>query len=378
MQNYRNGKWANQIISMQHPDGSWGCFHTLRGDSDTPMTTEMALFRLELLGYTADDKCIKRAITHMETLLHTGKLPEGKEKTSDFDTFVDLIIAARIRRFTDQCESANEIAGKWAQVVAKAFSSGKYSQTDYDAFYTQVFGRKPKGGRLTDFVNFYQLSILPGMLDKQTESLMLDYVLRHEDGIYYVYENRLDSVPNEFQSKKTSRYLAAIELLARYESGKDKLSFAYDWLNANQQTDGTWDMGAAAKDGVYFPLSDRWDKTTRITDSTYRISKLFGLPCYCGHDCSKCVTYIATQTNDDDLRRQSQRFYQERFGLDVSLEKFNCDGGRSKSVFALCKECPFKKCCMERGIDACGKCPDYPCKEIADYQAKYVNTCNQR
>lgn len=43
MQNYRNGKWANQIIFMQHPDGSWGCFHTLRGDSDTPMTTEKAL-----------------------------------------------------------------------------------------------------------------------------------------------------------------------------------------------------------------------------------------------------------------------------------------------------------------------------------------------
>ena len=274
MQNYRNGKWANQIISMQHPDGSWGYFHTLRGDSDTPMTAEMALLRLELLGYTAEDKCIKRAITHMETLLHKGELPEGKEKTSDFETFVDLIVAARIRRFTDQCESANEIAGKWAQVITKAFSSGTYSQTDYDECYTQVFGRKPKGGRLIDFVNFYQLSILPGMLDKQTESRMLDYVLSHEDGIYYVYENRLDGVPDEFQSKKASRYLAAIELLTRYESGKDKLSFAYDWLKANQQTDGTWDMGAAAKDGVYFPLSDRWDITTRITDSTYRIKKL--------------------------------------------------------------------------------------------------------
>ncbi len=274
MQNYRNGKWANQIISMQHPDGSWGCFHTLRVDSDTPLTTEMALLRLELLGYTAEDKCIKRAIAHMETLLHTGELPEGKEKTSDFETFVNLIIAARIRRFTDRCESANEIAGKWAQVITKAFSSGIYSQTDYDTCYTQMFGRKPKGGRLIDFVNFYQLSILPGMLDKQTESLMLDYVLSHEDGIYYVYENRLDSVPDEFQSKKASRYLAAIELLARYNSRNDKLSFAYDWLKANQQTNGTWDMGAAAKDGVYFPLSDRWDKITRITDSTHRISKL--------------------------------------------------------------------------------------------------------
>ena len=377
MQNYRNGKWANQIISMQHPDGSWGCFHTLRGDSDTPMTTEMALLRLELLGYTAEDNCIKKAITHMETLLHTGTLPEGKEKTSDFETFVDLIVAARIRRFTDQCDSANEIADKWAQIITKAFSSGTYSQTDYDACYTQVFGRKSKGGRLIDFVNFYQLSILPGMLDKQTESRMLDYVLSHEDGIYYVYENRLDGVPDEFQSKKASRYLAAIELLARYESGKDKLSFAYNWLKANQQTDGTWDMGAAAKDGVYFPLSDRWDKTTRITDSTHRIGKLFSMPCYCGHDCARCITYIATLRNDDNLRRQSQSFYKERFGLDIPLEKFNCEGGRSKNVFELCKGCPFIMCCKERSVDSCSKCPGYPCKEISDYQAKYVNKCNQ-
>ena len=341
------------------------------------MTTEMALLRLELLGYTAEDKCIKRAIAPMETLLHTGELPEGKEKTSDFETFVDLIVAARIRRFTDRCESANEIAGKWAQVITKAFSSGTYSQTDYNACYTQVFGRKPKGGRLIDFVNFYQLSILLGMLDKQTESRMLDYVLSYEDGIYYVYENRLDKVPDEFQCKKASRYLAAIELLSRYESGKDKLSFAYDWLKANQQADGTWDMGAAAKDGVYFPLSDRWDKTTRITDSTHRIGKLFSLPCYCGHDCARCITYIATLRNDNNLRRQSQSFYKEQFGLDIPLEKFNCEGGRSQNVFELCKECPFVKCCKERSVDSCSKCPEYPCKEISDYQVKHVNKCKQ-
>lgn len=114
MQNYRSGKWANRIISMQHPDGSWGCFHTLRGDSDTPMTTETALFHLELLGYTAEDEYIKKAIAYMQTLLHTGELPEGKEKTSDFETFVNLIVATRIRRITDKCDFANEIADKWA------------------------------------------------------------------------------------------------------------------------------------------------------------------------------------------------------------------------------------------------------------------------
>ena len=106
-------------------------------------------------------------------------------------------------------------------------------------------------------------------------------------------------------------------------------------------------------------------------------SKLFGLPCYCGHDCSKCVSYIATQTNNEDLRRQAQSFYKESFGLDIPLEKFYCDGGRSKNVFELCKECPFKKCCIEHGIDACSKCSEYPCKDISDYQEKYVNKCNQ-
>lgn len=286
MRSYRNGKWANQIISMQHSDGGWGCFHTLRRDSDTPMTTEMALLRLELLGYTADDECIKRALAYMETLLHTGELPEGKEKTSDFETFVDLIVATRIRRFTNRCKSANEIAGKWAQILTTAFSSGTYSQSDYEANYLHVFERKPKGGRLTDFVSFYQISLLPGMPDRQTESLMLDYILKHESGIYYVYESRLDVPPAKFQSKEASRYLAAIELLTRYESGKHKLSFAYDWMKANQQSAGTWDMGPAAKDGVYFPLSDRWDNTTRIIDSTHRISKLLSAPCSQGQDCA--------------------------------------------------------------------------------------------
>lgn len=274
MHDYKNGKWANRILALQHSDGSWGCFHTLRGVSATPITTEQALMRLERLGFTIDDKCIKNATAYMETLLHTGTLPEGNEKVSDFDTFINLIVATRIRRFTDRSKSANEIAEKWAQIITAAFSNGVYSQNDYNMCYMQVFGRKPKGGRLTDFVNFYQLSLLPRLLDKQTENLMLDYVLHHRCGIYYVYENRLNVLPKDFQSKQASRYLAAIELLLRYELGKEKLSFAYEWLKTNQQADGTWDMGTAAKDGVYFPLSDRWDKKARLADSTYRISKL--------------------------------------------------------------------------------------------------------
>ena len=122
---------------------------------------------------------------------------------------------------------------------------------------------------------------------------------------------------------------------------------------------------------------DRCQTEEEIIEMIKTGNKMFSLPCYCGHDCFKCVTYIVTQRNDDNLRIQSQSFYKEKFELDISLEKFNCNGGRSDKVFELCKECHFIKCCKQYDIDSCSKCPEYPCKEISDYQEKYVNKCNQ-
>ena len=99
--------------------------------------------------------------------------------------------------------------------------------------------------------------------------------------------------------------------------------------------------------------------------------------CYCGHDCSRCVTYLATLRDDDHLRELSRKFYKETFGQDIPLEKFNCFGGRSDHLFELCRGCPFRKCCKERDIKSCSLCPEYPCKPLKEYQEKYVNKCNQ-
>ena len=100
--------------------------------------------------------------------------------------------------------------------------------------------------------------------------------------------------------------------------------------------------------------------------------------CYCGHDCSKCVTFMATKQSDDRLRAESQRFYKAAFGLEIPLEKLACEGGRSSKVFDPCKECPFVRCCKEHAVASCDACPEYPCKDISDYREKYVNKCNQQ
>ena len=95
--------------------------------------------------------------------------------------------------------------------------------------------------------------------------------------MYYIYDKPLNQLPETFSSRQASHYIAAIEVLSRYTLAKEKLTFVMNWINANRDENGCWDFGKKAKDGVYFPLSDRWDKTTRVTDSTYRISKLIGL-----------------------------------------------------------------------------------------------------
>ena len=273
---HKDSKWAKSIIALQEPDGKWGWFHSLSQSYDAPITTEQALRRLERLGYTIEDKCIQKAVLYMDNCL-TGKntIPDRREKLHNWDIFISIMLATWIRRFTSDNPNANRVAEQWAEIITNAFAGGAYNHSDYVAAYHESFGMKPNGGKLVDFVNFYPISILRGCLDNSTETALMNYVLSKEDGIYYVYDNVLSTLPCSFKSRQASRYLGAIELLSKYDSAKDKLYFVVDWLIDNRNINGKWDMGNAVNDKVYFPLSDDWRKQeTREADCTERIDTL--------------------------------------------------------------------------------------------------------
>lgn len=273
---HKDGRWAREILQLQKPEGHWGYFHTLSETKKFPVTTEQALRRLEILGYTLEDEPIARAVVYMlDCLEHRREIPDRREKLHDWDVFTDLMLAAWIRRFTGDCPAANRVAERWAGVITKAFAAGEYDSAAYIRSYENTFGLKPAGGRLMDFVSFYQISLLIDALDEKTERAMVTYVLNHEAGIYYLYEKILNRLPESFASREANRYLSAVELLAEYRSGRESLHFVADWLEEQQNDRGMWDMGSLVKDQIQFPLSDSWRKAdTRESDCTERVCRI--------------------------------------------------------------------------------------------------------
>lgn len=167
--------------------------------------------------------------------------------------------------------------------------------------------------------------------------------------------------------------MAAIELLSRYESGKDKLSLCL-WL-VKSQSDGSRNIGDAAKNGVYFLLSNRWDKTKRTPDNTHRIDKLFSMPCYCGHDCARYINIFRRRETTISCGDSPRVFIRWDSVLIFLLRNSTVKAADPRTCLSYV-ECPFVKRCKKRSVDSCSECPEYPCKEIINYQAKCVNKCN--
>lgn len=275
---YKNGKIAQQIIGQQNEDGTWGCeFHSLAvPNNKLPLTTEQALRRLKMLGFTIQDEPIRKAVDCMTSCLRgERKIDNYWEKTIDWELYTKLMLSTWVRIFEPNNEIALNFAKHWANIIETAFESGTYNNEAFQAAYMYEFYQKTKGAREVDFVTFYQINLLQGLLSEETECHMLDYVLSHDKGIYYIYYKPIKELPKDFESIETSRYLSAVEILSGYKLAKEKLGVVAEWLENNKDENGQWDLGAKARDNLYFPLSDSWRTVeNRKADCTYKISSI--------------------------------------------------------------------------------------------------------
>lgn len=88
----------------------------------------------------------------------------------------------------------------------------------------------------------------------------------------------------------------------------------------------------------------------------------------CGILCGECPVYIATQKDDDTMRKYLAHEYS--MGGQVFYPKdITCHGCHTVSADhnKFGKGCEIRKCCKERHIKICAECKDFPCEKIETY-----------
>ena len=87
---------------------------------------------------------------------------------------------------------------------------------------------------------------------------------------------------------------------------------------------------------------------------------------YCGLVCSKCPTFLATQSDDDVARKKTASFLSEKYGLNFKAEEINCDGCLSSGarLIGYCNTCKVRKCGIAKSVENCSTCDEAPCDQL--------------
>lgn len=84
---------------------------------------------------------------------------------------------------------------------------------------------------------------------------------------------------------------------------------------------------------------------------------------FCGLVCTECPAFIATQEGDQEALK--------RVAAQWSLEDPICDGclAFEARLCSYCHECKIRACGIEKKVQNCAYCGDYPCPELEKFFA---------
>ena len=90
----------------------------------------------------------------------------------------------------------------------------------------------------------------------------------------------------------------------------------------------------------------------------------------CGVDCSQCVIFIATRSDNRELREKIAEYWTQRYQREYDADEVHCDGCLADGRLAVyCHEiCDIRPCARERHLTDCSLCPEYECDRIRKFR----------
>jgi len=81
----------------------------------------------------------------------------------------------------------------------------------------------------------------------------------------------------------------------------------------------------------------------------------------CGLYCGVCAVLIAHRDNNTKFKERLTAVY------GVTVDEIKCKGCLSDELFAYCRTCSIRACAIDKGIEGCHQCDEFPCKLIDDF-----------
>ncbi len=270
--------WVQQLAHQQHPDGSWGRFHS----QDTRLkqkiiTTEVGVARGLALGLDLRHPCLQKALAYLAGLLRGEiEFPDPPERNDRWPTGARLFTAATLALLDPAHPLLDEPWALWVQIAGRTFTSGEYDCEAEIRAHRQLTGATVEGSYL-ELNNKYALALLsahPAGLPAGLADSLLRWLWQLPQGIRYL-GMPLSQPPMPDSPTALDRWLSSHELLARFPGWRALASDAIDWLWVQQRADGLWDFGARQKSYWAWPLSASWrNPQQRAFDHTTRLLAL--------------------------------------------------------------------------------------------------------
>ena len=81
----------------------------------------------------------------------------------------------------------------------------------------------------------------------------------------------------------------------------------------------------------------------------------------CGLYCGVCAILIAHRDNNTKFKERLTAVY------GVTVDEIKCEGCLADELFVYCQTCPIRACTIDKGIEGCHQCDDFPCQFIDDF-----------
>jgi len=87
---------------------------------------------------------------------------------------------------------------------------------------------------------------------------------------------------------------------------------------------------------------------------------------HCGFMCHLCPAFLASQTENNEIKEQIASSWTEKFKIDFKPEDIECDGCTTTEgrFFGNWKRCKIRVCSTGKKIVNCAYCEEYSCDKL--------------